>query len=101
MKIFAWKFCAAVAGGALAVTLTRAQPAAPHIGFVYPAGGQQGTTITVSVGGQNLNGTSAAFVSGAGAQARVIAHERPLTQREINDLREEAQRLQEKRSAAR
>ena len=25
--------------------------AAPHIGYLYPAGGQRGTTFTVSVGG--------------------------------------------------
>lgn len=82
-------------------TPTRAQPIAPHIGFVYPAGAQQGTIVTVSVGGQNLNGTSAALVSGAGAQVRVVAYERPFTQREINDLRDEVQRLQDKRAAAR
>lgn len=91
----------ATIGLALAVTPTRAQPVAPHIGFVYPAGAQQGTTVTVSVGGQNLNGTSTALVSGGGAQVRVVAYERPLTQREINDLRDEAQRLQDKRAAAR
>jgi len=101
MKTFAWKLLAAVAWSTLAVTLTRAQPAAPHIGFAFPAGGQQGTTFTVSVGGQNLNGASAALISAAGAEAQVVAYERPLTQREINDLREEAQRLQEKRAALR
>lgn len=78
-----------------------AQPAAPHLGFVYPAGGQQGTTFTVSVGGQNLNGASAAMISGAGTAVRVVGYERPLTQKEINDLREETDRLQEKRTAAR
>lgn len=101
MKIFAWRFFAALACGALADKAVLAQPAAPHIGFVYPAGGQQGTTFTVSVGGQNLNAASVALVSGAGTQARVIGYERPLTQREINDLREESDRLQAKRAAAR
>ena len=86
---------------AAAPGLARAQPAAPNLGFVYPAGGQQGTTFTVSVGGQNLNDTSAAILSGSGAQIRVVGFERPLTQRELNDLREELQRLQEKRAAAR
>lgn len=101
MKNVSWKFCVTVAWSALAVTLMRAQPVGPRIGFVFPAGGKQGTSITVSVGGQNLNGASAALVSGAGAQARVVAYERPLTQREINDLRDEAQRLHEKRAAVR
>lgn len=97
MKTFAWKFVAMIACRTLAMTPVLAQPAEPHVGFIYPAGGQQGTTVTVSIGGQNLTGASAALLSGTGAQARVIAHERPLTQREINDLREEAQRLQDKR----
>jgi hypothetical protein len=50
-----------------------AQPAsrAPHIGYVYPAGGQRGTTITVMVGGQNLRGARQAVVSGAGVSVEV------------------------------
>jgi hypothetical protein len=86
---------------ALATAVAQAQPPAPRIGFVYPAGGQQGRTVTVSVGGQNLNGVSGAIVSGAGVEVRLAGYERPLTQREINDLREEAERLQQKRTAAR
>ncbi len=74
---------------------------APHLGFVYPAGGQQGTTVTVSIGGQNLAGDCVAFLSGPGVHARAVAYERPLTQRELNDLRERAQVLQDKRTAAR
>ena len=77
------------------------QRALPHIGFVYPAGGQHGTTITVSVGGQTLNGTTSAYVSGQGVEAKVVGYDRPLTQKEINDLREKQQQLQEKRTAAR
>ncbi|MCX6955009.1 MAG: PPC domain-containing protein [Verrucomicrobia bacterium] len=74
---------------------------APHLAFTYPAGGQQGTTFTVSVGGQNLNATAAAHFSGNGITAKVTGYDRPLTQKEINDLREEADRLQAKRAAAR
>lgn len=93
---------AAIAFGlALAASVCPAQPAAPRIGFVYPAGGQQGGQVTVSIGGQNLTGASAVVISGAGIEARVVGHERPLTQREINDLREETARLQEKRAAHR
>jgi hypothetical protein len=75
--------------------------AAPHLAFTYPAGAQQGKTVTISVGGQNLNATAAAHFSGIGITARVMAYERPLTQKEINDLREETQTLQDKRVAAR
>lgn len=73
----------------------------PRIGFVYPAGGQQGQTFTVFVGGQFLNNASAAYFSGSGIAAKVIDYERPLTQKEINDLRERAEALQAKRAAAR
>jgi len=35
----------------------------PSIGYVYPAGGQRGTTVEVIVGGQNLRGTRNAYFS--------------------------------------
>lgn len=72
-----------------------------HVGYVYPAGGRQGTTVTVSLGGQNLAGATAAVFTGRGLVAKVGGYERPLTQKEINDLREKLQELQEKRTAAR
>ena len=83
------------------VALAQPQRVSPHLGFVYPAGGRQGATFTVSVGGQNLTSTTTAHVSGPGVQARVTGYERPLTQKELNDLREGAQQLQDKRQAAR
>ncbi len=73
----------------------------PQLGFVYPAGGQQGATFTVAVGGQNLGHTSAAIFSTPGIFARVIGHERPLTQKELNELREKQQVLLDKRAAHR
>lgn len=84
----------------LALAQNQGQRLPPHIGFVYPAGGRQGTTFTVSVGGQNLNGDIVATFSHPGAQAKATGYDRPLTQKEINDLREEAQKLQDKRAAA-
>jgi hypothetical protein len=102
-----WDF-SAISARATVITLALlaggtmyAQRVPPHLGFVYPAGGQQGTTFTVSVGGQSLNGATATYFSGAGVQAKVTGYERPLTQKEINDLREKVQQLQEKRAAAR
>jgi hypothetical protein len=57
-----------------------AQQETPHLGYVYPAGGQQGTTIRVVVGGQHLNGASVVTVSGNGVEARVVDYLRPLNQ---------------------
>ena len=74
---------------------------APRIAYAYPAGAQQGTTVTVAVGGQNLAGAKAAYFSGAGVSAVIRGYERPLSQNEINDLREKLQKLQERKNAAR
>ena len=38
-----------------------AQPA-PHLAYVYPAGGKAGSTFQMTVGGQNLMTVSNAFV---------------------------------------
>jgi hypothetical protein len=87
----------------IAPPLVRAQAAAgrggPHLGFVYPAGGQRGTTVSVIVGGQALIGATNGYFSGAGITATVTDYERPLTQKEMNDLREQADKLQAKRAA--
>ena len=48
------------------------QPQRAGIGYVYPAGGQQGKTFQVTLGGQYLDGVNAAFVSGDGVQAKII-----------------------------
>ena len=77
-----------------------AQPLPPRIGYVYPAGGRQGTAVELAVGGQYLNNTSGAFVSGSGVEAKVGDYTRPLTQKEFNDLRDKLRELQEKRAAA-
>ena len=45
-----------------------AQPR-PYIGYVYPAGGQQGTTARVRLGGQQLDAVDRVIVSGAGVEA--------------------------------
>ena len=42
---------------------------AARIGYVYPAGGRQGATFQVAVGGQFLDGVTNAYVSGAGVRA--------------------------------
>ena len=72
----------------------------PRIGYVYPAGGQRGTTLQIVVGGQFLDGAVIAYFSGAGIQATVVEHTKPLTQREFNELRDKLKVLQEKKAAA-
>jgi len=62
----------------------------PHIGYLFPAGGQRGSAFEVIAGGQLLRGPAAVYVSGEGVSARVIRHYRPRT----NLDREERQELQ-------
>ena len=61
---------ACVASGANAQTAP-SRPE-PHIGYLYPAGGQQGTTFYLLAGGQRLGKVSKAYVSGDGVHATVI-----------------------------
>ena len=71
----------------------------PHIGYAYPAGGQRGTEILVTVGGQSLSMVTGAIVSGSGVRAELVSYARPLTQKELTDLREKAADLQRRRDA--
>ena len=78
-------------GAALAAALMLATGevafATPQIGYAYPAGGQQGTTFTVEVGGQSLNGADLVHVSGDGVRASVIDYAPALDSRELRDTR--------------
>ncbi len=73
--------------------------ATPRIGYVYPAGGRQGTTFQVKLGGQFLEGVTNAYVSGGGVRATVLQHTKPLTPQQFTTLRERMRELQEKRQA--
>jgi hypothetical protein len=77
----------------------QAQQNPPHIGYVYPAGGEKGTSFKVLVGGENLDGFAQVVVSGGGVTASLIEQTKPLTPKERNALREQLQQLQEKRRA--
>ena len=48
----------------LLATASSAPGQTPYIGFVYPAGGQRGTTFQVQLGGQRLDGVHGATVTG-------------------------------------
>jgi hypothetical protein len=84
---------------ALAVVFTATAQPVPHIGFVYPAGGRQGATFHVTVGGQNLANVTNAILSGSGIKADIVEYNRPMPQGEFNNLRDELKVLQERRAA--
>jgi hypothetical protein len=77
-----------------------AQTIVPRNGYVYPAGGRQGATLEVVVGGQFLDGVRGAMVSGEGIEAAVVEHVKPLQPGQANQLREKLKELLEKRAAA-
>lgn len=79
----------------LLVPVARAQ-GEPHIGYVYPAGGRQGTTFEVTLGGRYLNATGVTF-AGTGVSATIIGQERQVTPTEQKELRETLSKIQEKR----
>lgn len=98
-----WRRHARRTAGALVLIGTLAARAAlaqsqqantPQAGFAYPAGGRQGTTVQVMIGGRNLEGVSGAVFSGRGLKAEIAGYDKPLAQREITELRDKAQELQ-------
>lgn len=81
--------------------VARAQQNAPHIGYVYPAGGQTGTTFDVVAGGQFLTGLTNVLVSGDGVQATIVEVIRPITGKELNDLRIQVDELLARKAVVR
>lgn len=70
----------------------QAQPR-PYIGFVYPAGGQRGTTFQIRLGGQGMAADSEVFVSGKGVRAKVLEYLPRLNPQEHSLLREQLAEL--------
>lgn len=93
--------CLALLGLASWLALAPAAPAQrpPYIGFAYPAGGQQGTTVQIRLGGQYLDDVNAAMVTGSGVTARVAEYYRRLNNQELQLLREQLKELKQVTSA--
>jgi hypothetical protein len=72
-----------------------AQQNSPHAAFVYPAGGSLGSTFEVTVGGQFLDGAREAFFAGDGVKAEILGFSKPLSQKEIDDLRAQLKELEQ------
>jgi hypothetical protein len=71
-----------------------AQQNAPHLAYVLPAGGQQGTTVQVKLGGQFLPNVTKVYVSGGGVAATVADYARPMNAMQATQLRDRMQELQ-------
>lgn len=65
----------------------------PYIGFVYPAGGQQGTTAQIRLGGQAIDDITGVLVTGKGVNADLAEYYRRLNNQEMQLLNEQLRML--------
>ena len=74
--------------GLCAAAFGQSSTSQPQIGYLYPAGGQRGTVIQITVGGQFLRGADQVYISGDGVHGKVVKYIRPLRniQREQREL---------------
>ena len=68
-------------------------PAQTYIGFVYPAGGQQGTTFRCTLGGQSLDGVCGVTVTGDGVTGRIAEYNKKMNPQEVQLLNEQLREL--------
>jgi len=96
------KFIVVLALGLAGFVVTpaaRAQ-ARPYVGFAYPAGGQQGATFQIRLGGQGMDDVNAVLVSGSGVMAKVVEYHRRLNNQEMQLLKEQLRDLKAANAAA-
>ncbi len=78
----------------------KAQPR-PYIGYVYPAGGQQGTNFQVRLGGQAIDDVSSVRITGSGITAHIVENYRRLNNQEMQLLNEQLRVLRRNNMSAR
>jgi hypothetical protein len=66
---------------------------APRVAYAYPAGGQQGTTCRIMLGGQFLRDDATVLVSGAGVTAKVVEYVRPISNNQAGEMRDRLKEL--------
>lgn len=71
-----------------ALSLAQQGARLPRIGFLYPAGAQNGAACEITVGGQYLEGAKGVYLSGTDVKATVLKYTRPLPQKRFNELRD-------------
>ncbi|HOM18829.1 MAG TPA: hypothetical protein PLQ00_15970, partial [Thermoguttaceae bacterium] len=55
-----------------------------YIGYVYPAGGQQGSTFSIRIGGQSLEYPAGLVVTGDGVSVRLVDYYRVMSNQELS-----------------
>lgn len=72
----------------------------PRLAYVYPAGGQRGTSFDVRVGGELLAGAELALFAGSGVRAEIRGFVRPLKSELREQVLDEIRHLDDKRREA-
>ena len=98
--VLSWRKLLWLAVIGLAVLTPGARAQRPYIGFVYPAGGQQGTTVQVRFGGQGMEQVSAILISGAGVTVKSSECFRRLENPDINILTDQLKDLKRSQPAS-
>lgn len=98
MKALACLSTLALAGWLALPTPALAQ-SRPYLGYVYPAGGRQGTTFPVKVGGQALDEVTDVLVSGSGVTARAVHCFKRIGPQEMTLLRDQLRELRADKAA--
>ena len=80
----------------LGAAASSARAQSQYIGYVYPAGGQQGTTFPIRLGGQSLNLMSDLIVSGEGVSVRLVDYYRVLGNQDTGYLSQQINELRKK-----
>jgi catechol 2,3-dioxygenase-like lactoylglutathione lyase family enzyme len=70
-----------------------------YIGYVYPAGGQQGSTFPIRIGGQSLRHADSLIVTGDGVSCRLVDYYRVFDNQEMAFLSQQLNELRKKEVA--
>jgi hypothetical protein len=66
----------------------------PHIGYVYPAGGRPGETVTVTIGGQYIKETDRIVISGRTMESEILEYTYEVDQKKNNNLRNMKEKIE-------
>jgi hypothetical protein len=72
----------------------------PYIGYAYPAGAQQGTTVQLRLGGQDMDDVTGVVISGTGVTTKIVEYRRRLNNQEVQLLNEQLKELKRAPSTA-
>lgn len=92
---------AALLAAAMVISIgLHAQTRGPNIGFVYPAGGRQGTTFEAAIRGQFLDRATNIVVTGDGVRVTIVDFCKPIDGKTRNLMRDRESNLRAALKAA-